>query len=420
MTSDDPELELDEEARHVLRRSPRELTVPSFAEVRARSERRSSLALVPAAAILIVLAFVIGNVLGERRAGISSPTVGPSTSEAVASPSPSSAQPAATLSAKTAVVLASGLTFVRENDGTRLGAINAPSGLFAVSPDGRRVAYFAGPGFDELWLAEVAHLDRAQRVHSIAPDFAGGLVWSTDGMGLLFSSQSRERVPGPEGEPVQSSLEGLHLDPRQGDARERFATQSNVSIRPLLWVREPKLVAAVTPAGQKGPGGYIAVSGGRGTFWTLPDAMRNDVLVGWPVASSDGRWVASVYRTALRATEIRVWPSDDLARVTQLRDTSLGREIAAARWRPGSLELLVEVGGSLEIWTRDGTTRRVADLRGSVSAVRWDGSAVYTEPDRGPAELIEVDTGRRATLPPQLTSPSSVAGTRIAASVRLE
>jgi hypothetical protein len=415
VTRDDRELEEDEEARRILRRAPGQLSVPSFAEVRARAQHRSSWGLVPAAAILVILAFVMGNALGERRAGVASPT-----GTAASSPGQSSAQPAASLSAKTAVVLASGLTFVREYDGTRLGAIDAPLGLFAVSPDGTRVAYFTGPGFDELWVADVARLERAQRVLSIAPNFAGGLVWSTDGMGLLFSSQSRDRTPGPEGEPVQSSLEGLHLDLRIGDqpTREQFATQTNLSIRPLIWVREPRLVGAVTPLGQKGPGGYMVVSGDRSTFWSLPDA--NDAVVSWPVASSDGRWVSSVYRSGFRATEIRVWPSDDLARVTVLRDAALGREIAAARWRPGTLELLVEVGGSLEVWTRDGTKRRVADLRGQVSAVRWDGSAVYTEPDRGPAELIEIDTGRRATLPPQLTSPSSVAGTRIAASVRLE
>jgi hypothetical protein len=410
MTGVDPELERDEAARHILRRAPSGLVVPPFAQVHRRAERRSPLGLVAATAAVLIIALVVGNAIGERRANLAQQTTTPSVSTPAASAT-GAGQPAS-LGSRYAIVSGS-LTFARENDGARVGSIDAP--IWAISPDGLRVAYFPGPGFDELWVADVAHLDRPQRVLSIAPRFSGGVVWSTDSKGVLFSARSRERVPGVEGEPIDSMLEGLHLDENR---REPFATQSAVSIRPLLWVREPRIVAAVTPAGQKGPGGYIAIAGGRASFWALPDATRVEVSVGWPVASSDGRWVASVYRYGLRGTQLRVWPSDDPTRVTDLTDVPLVREIASARWRPGTLELIVEVGGRIEVWDREGRRRNVGDLRGSVSAVRWDGTAVYAGTFGGASEVIEIDTGRRAPLPDIPVMGAALSS--IVASARLE
>jgi hypothetical protein len=411
VTRGDPELERDEAARHILRRAPSGLVVPPFTQVRRRAERRSSFGLVAASAGVLIVALVVGNAIGERRANLAQQTTTPSVATPAASASGAAGQPAA-LSARYAVVSGS-MVLTRESDGISVGSISAPQGPFAVSQDGARIAYFPGPGFDELWIADVAHLDRPQRVLSIAPRFSGGVVWSTDSKGVLFSASSRERVPGVEGEPLQSSLEGVHLDENR---REPFMSQSNLSIRPLLWVREPKIVAGVTPFGQKGPGGYVAISGGAAKTWSIPDAARADVSVGRPVASSDGRWVAATYRYSTR-TLIRVWPSEDLARATELEAPS--GEIGSALWRPGSLDLAVDVGGSLEVWDRDGAKRRVADLGGrSLAAFRWDGSAVYAGTMGGSTEVIEIDTGRRAPLPeiPVMgATPSS-----IFASARLE
>lgn len=410
MTRGDPELERDEAARQILRRAPSGLVVPPFAQVRRRVERRSSFGLVAATAAVLVLALVVGNAIGERRANLAQQTTTPSIATPAASVT-AAANQAATLSPRYAIVGGS-LTFARESDGARVGSIDAPLGAWAISPDGARVAYFPGPSFDELWVVDVAHLDRPQRVLSIAPRFSGGLVWSTDSKGVLFTSSSRERAPGVEGEPLQSTLEGLHIDTNR---RETFAERTNLYVRPLLWVREPTIVAAVTGLGQKGPGEYMAVSGGRGTTWSLPDAARADVSMHWPVASSDGRWVAAAYRYGAR-TLIRAWPSEDLSRATELEVP--GTEIRSTLWRPGTHDLAVDAGGVLELWQRDGAKRRVVDLGGrSLIALRWDGSAAYAS-DGGPIELIEIDTGRHAALPSSISVRFALVGA--IASARLE
>jgi hypothetical protein len=410
VTRGDPDLERDEAARHILRRAPNGLVVPPFAQVRRRAERRSPLGLLAAMAAVLIVALVIGNVIGERRANLAQQTTTPSLSTPAASATGVQGQ-AATLSARYAIVSGS-LTFARESDGARVGSIDSPMGVWAISPDGARLAYFPGPGFDELWVADVAHLDRAQRLLSIAPRFSGGLVWSTDGRGVLFSAQSRERVPGVEGPPIEAALEGLHLDDNR---RELFAEQPNTSVRPLLWVREPRIVAAVTPFGQKGPGGYIAVSASGAKFWSLPDAAQANVIVGGPIASSDGRWVAAGYRYGARSL-IRLWPSEDLSRAIELE--SPGTEIRLALWRPDSLEMAVETGGALELWQPGGAKRRVIDLGGrSLIAFRWDGSAVYAS-DGGPIEVIEIDTGRHAQLPGSISVRFALVGA--ISSARLE
>lgn len=348
--------------------------------------RRSWVALVPVAAMLLVVAIVIAD-----PARLSTEVAQPTTTPLI------SAGSAATLSARYAVVTGS-MTFTRESDGVRVGSLSASPGSFAVSPDGTRIAYIPGPGFDELWIADVGNLDRPRRVLSIAPRLAGGLVWSTDGKGILFSTQSTERAPGPGGGPLDSTLDAVHLDTNR---REAFLGPGNVSIRPLVWVREPRFVAAVRPFGQKGPGEYVAISAAGAKFWALPDAARAGVSVDWPIASSDGRWVAAQYRYGARGM-IRVWPSEDLARATELE--SPGTEIKSALWRPGSLDIGVDVSGALELWQRDGVKRRVADLGGgSLIAFRWDGSAAYVGKTEGPLELIEIDTGRRVQLPASIS-----------------
>jgi hypothetical protein len=333
----------------------------------------------------------------------------------------SDARPAAApprLSGRNAIVIAVSLprlSIAREADGARVGDIDVRSGVFAISPDATRVAYLVGPDA-EIWIADVPHIDRAQRLLSVAPLVATGLVWSTDGKGILFSTRTREQVPGPEGEPLQVTLEGIHLDPNR---RELFWEQPQVSVHPLLWVREPKTVTAVFGAGQKGPSQYLAVSAGGARSWAITDATRPEVSVGSFLPSSNGRWAAALYHYGSRAL-IRVWPAEDFASAVELE--SPGADVRSMVWRPGGLEIAVDAGGVLELWTRDGTRRRVADLGGRfLSAFRWDGSAIYAGSLTGQAELIEVDTGRHVQLPGIISTISSGPfGTGIVASARLE
>ncbi|MEP7335757.1 MAG: hypothetical protein ABI717_08260 [Actinomycetota bacterium] len=288
---------------------------------------------------------------------------------------------------------------VRESDGQVTATLSRELTPRAISPDGTRIAYFMAPAYDELWLADTADLDHPRRLLSISPRFTGGLVWSTDGNGILFTSHTRERVPGVESAPLEARLEGLHLDT---DLRESFAERSEISLRPLLWAREQRVVAAVGGFGQKGPGDYLVVDRGAAKTSSLPDATRNDVTVAWPQASSDARWVSALVRYGTTRTVLRVWPSEDLGRAIDVEPA--GRQIRSTLWRPGTSELAVDVDGTLEVWARDGTNRRqIADLAGNwLHAFRWDGTAIYAGREGGRpgiVDLIEIGTGRRVPLP---------------------
>lgn len=393
----------DDDVARVLRRVPRDTATPPYSMVEARLGRRAPLPLALAAgAAAVLLAAVVGNALGEWRDGtpLASPSPTPETSPAatatpVAEASPTAtalASPTATATPTPGPVLSDrfGFVWLRDFNGpgvevmTETGQrrFELPTGSYsfsecscAVSPDGRRIAYwtsYAQPGETELRIVDVARPTQTTTLYRApADERVSGAVWSSDGTGILFSTEGINPPGSPPGGPPDSAL--LVIEARGGDPRVLVETNSGAPIYiPLGWDR----AAGIAAAGETGEGGTMF---GYLTVRTDGDpAPRETRLTEGPfmlsvAASSDQRFVMGSF-PGTQGLEARWWKLGDISSMSSVPNVDF------ALWRPGTPQIA---------WI-DGNTLRLLDVESGATAVggtfpepvdrltafRQDGSAV--------------------------------------------
>lgn len=341
-----------------------------------------------AVAAVLVLALIVGLQLRDRTDTAAAPSTSPR-------PSPTSSAPggvAPTVSPTTAAspspvpsagaVLNDSFGFImtevgasasiRGETGTTVATLNGFR--FVVSPNGDRIAYVAleGRGAAVHVRTIAGGADRTGPSFGETEGGVTGMVWSTDGTGLLIAS-GRAADTGPV--PTTPAL--LQAFDLSGGGPTLVATRQDGRVyAPIAWDRAAKFVAAA----ETGAGGFasayftfdLSQSPPRAT--STPIAGRSSI----PVASSDGKFALL---SELDSKEVRYWPLADFSAIKKA-----GTATSGALWQPGSHRIGFIAGDAFLLFQVDDSTTATA-FRGvktgtptqpgaSIRTFRADGSAV--------------------------------------------
>ncbi|HEV8654270.1 MAG TPA: hypothetical protein VGR85_01995 [Candidatus Limnocylindria bacterium] len=355
-------------------------------------------------AMTLVAALVLGAAIGERRAALSS--IPPS--------------PARTADRYGIIVASGGPVVRREDDATQIARLydepihrggSELGVLHGVSPDGRRVAYWiwgaSPPGLGSLTLTKLALFDAnsgTTRELLSLPDAAGsGVVWSTDGSGLLVGVGWNSGAASANG-PNLARLRTIDLATGKADdvgpAIDSGAS-GNATLRPLLWDRAADRIVALAAAGNANYAtSIVVIDHGNAQSYVLDGHFLN-YSIG---ISSDGKTLAGA-RT--RDFALVAWPVADYAARTEIVPKP-GERILSLWWRPRSDQLYFAHDNGLtadpaqwsrlEVWRPGVDSPRVVDPSPSVMGIlfRFDGSAYFASYATAfnSLELVETDSGR--------------------------
>lgn len=349
-------------------------------------------------ALVLVVALVVGQATGERRAPLAS------------SPPPMDA-------AYGLIVQFGGPRVVREDapalpplaqlyqepvhrGGAELAVVHA------TSPDGTRVAYWAWgtspAGLGSLSLTRLALYDAAvgtpRDVLSLPNEGGAGVVWSTDGGGLLISVIANSGA----GESGAQLAQLRTIDLATGTVTSvgpRFGAQSasggpfaatprptpapgaQITMKPLLWDRAAdRIVAAVATPNPSYASSIMVID--RGVVSSYP--LEGQFLTSTLAVSPDGKTIAGA-RT--RDFALVAWPVTDYGGRDEIVPAA-GERILSLWWRPRTDQLyflhdnslattdLSAMWSRLEVWRPGAGGPRVVDASaGPWLLFRADGSA---------------------------------------------
>jgi hypothetical protein len=381
------------------------------------TRQRAIAAAAAAVLVVLVIALTIG-VIGPRtespRASSS-----PSIAAASATPSATAASPSATaLSPRpsaTAVdarygylaVGGGGFALVDESGTTiQQYGCGAPGRgcnetMLAVSPDGRRVAFWLS-GQTPRWevrIFDVAAPTAVRTVVTLPEGFEGlGMAWATDSRGLLFAAQT-VGYGGITGGAGRATLSAVDVT-TPGPATDVMPTRTDGAFyRPLAWDRTRDIIAAVT----SGEGGFVfeyAVKEGDRYSATRAAAGQ---FTAWQVdAAPDATRVLAI---DLSANVVRIWSVTSFAGSFEVRPGTGGR-ISAVRWRSAN-EVAWSYGERLDVFVpQTSTSRTVYTASGGVRivALRPDGTGALVASGGSPnvsVGMVNVDmaTGAATSRP---------------------
>lgn len=409
----DGDLAQEDRIAAVLRRRPKDASVPPFTSVEARLRRRASpwLVLVTSSGVL-VLALLVGIAIGDRRA---SPAASPAATTSAgatpsvpptlnASPSPSAA-PASIFSERFSFV------WVQEPNGLQIrpetgsGGLTVPALPYSfsrcsckVSPEGTRLAYWTTrttPDAPELRILDLARPTQATTIYRAAADRRiSAAAWSSDGRGVLFSLEGISAPGSPVGNPPNPSLLIIDLD--SGSAKT-LDVGAGLYV-PLGWDR----AAGIAVAAISGEGGYMT---GYLAVRTSGDPAPRQTPVTEPIymlsvdVSSDQRYALGVFfEYGQTGGALRWWKLADLSSAKAV--TQVGSQFAA-KWRPGTAEIGYIAGDILQLANVErATTRPAGKYPGpdfNLVAFRQDGSAAVGV-GGDVAVMLEIASGRTESL----------------------
>jgi len=272
-------------------------------------------------------------------------------------------------------------TIRKESGSPGTGTQFAPQTL-SVSADGTRIAYWTlYPAQPELHVLNAGSGTEQTLVTLPADQRGGGVAWSTDGAGLLYSTESGGSVGGGPNSATLNIYE-LATSGRHGATID---TQTNTGLyyRPIAWDRSASLAAA----------GLVAEGGSMWSYVTVrfnPDktfsTQRVDtgtpghlgILMQSVRASTDAHFALGV---DFESGDITWWPLSDATARTSQR----GAGKRGALWRPGTHEIgflgpsdqfwlgNVDTAGSLGLCC---TAFSAAPAASTLRTFRADGTAV--------------------------------------------
>ena len=225
-----------------------------------------------AAAAVAVLAIIIVIGLQPREAGVASPSGSPTgSSSGTPGASPSTVGSVGSTASASAAGIPTGTynddfgfvltepgqgttTSTRRESGTRLGSFDQAQ--FAVSPDGRQIAWFtpfsAQP--QQLRVASASNVTQSQVLRTVgATERGGAIVWSNDASGLLYVVSTTDNPPGPG--PETPSIYTVHTFDLRGTTDRVVLTSTirGLVYQPYAWDRAANLAAV----GETGGGGFL-------------------------------------------------------------------------------------------------------------------------------------------------------------------
>lgn len=448
-------------------------SLPTFSvpmPLRAPS-RRSALGVVLRAstmlagsALLIVLALVVGQAMGERRSSLASSPPGEKAYGLIIQ----SGGPSVVREDNPLASLAQLYQEPSHRGGVELGVVHA------VSPDGTRVAYWIwGPspaGLGSLSLTRLALYDATtgtiRDVLSLPNEAGGGIVWSTDGSGLLISvlssggsAQSGQQLAQLRTIDVATGAIN-NVGPAIGAQRASggpFAPSTplptptpggQIALKPLLWDRAAdRIAAAVAAPNPSYVSSIMVIDHGAASSTTL--LAEGEFLTSTLAVSPDGMTIAGA-RT--RDFALVTWPIADYAKRNEIVPAP-GERILSLWWRPTTNDLYflrdisvtLPSGGStatrLEVWRPGAGGPRVIDHTAGPSLLfRADGSAYLMVRPGSTAQVtydvVDANDGRvlgqianarvagtlllpRGTQPGAVVTPPTTVGPKATASVSL-
>jgi hypothetical protein len=358
--------------------------------------------------LVIVIALVFGQTVGDRRSVLAS-----------APPSDNGYG---------LIVQGGGPSVVREDDPTaRLAQLYEEPvhrGGFdlgivhATSPDGTRVAYWIwGPspaGLGSLSLTRLALYEASagtiREVLSLPNEGGGGVVWSTDGGGLLISVLASR---GGESGAQLAQLRTVDLatgtvtsvgptfgaqpasgGPFAASPQPTPAPGAQIGMKPLFWDRVGDRIVAVVAAPNPNYASSILVFDHGVLTTTYP--LEGQFLTSTLAVSPDGRTIAGA-RT--RDFALVAWPIADYARRDEIVPAA-GERILSLWWRPKTDQLYFFHDNSLattapsgswsrlEVWRPGAASPRVVDANAGVGLLfRFDGSAYLMARTNGTAQV---------------------------------
>ena len=269
----------------------------------------------------------------------------------------------------------------RERDGST--AFELDGVLPAVSPDGRRLAYWRttpNVGPTDLRVLDIADPRSDRSVLALSGRTLGGpMVWAAGYPGLFVVTESVERAGHC---PVSSTLLTVDLTVTPAATRSASGRPSACVHLPLAWSPFNAVAAVIG----MGPGGYATeylTWDPRSTTVTSAEVPRL-LLAGSVQASTDGLVIAGLEDSL---TVVRVWPTDDITKTA--RSTQPARIGPLLLWRPAftaHYEIVWSTGQRVEIFSRPpGTASPVVTTAARAVAIRPDGSAVLLAEGTGPS-----------------------------------
>ena len=357
----------DKDLTHLFVRDLDEIPLPERGAWRRTSRgentaMRASRMLLTAGAVVAVLAIalIVGLQLNQRQQGVAAPSASP-TASPIRTPgaSPSTVGSVGTTASPSPAASATGgynddfgfvltepgagrTTTVRRESGTRLGSFDQEQ--FAVSPDGRQIAWFTpfGAQPQQLRVASAADVTQSQILRTIpATERGGPIVWSNDASGLLYVVSTTDNAPSG-GPPETPSIYTVHtFDMRGTTTPDRAVLTSptrGLVYQPYAWDR----AANVAAVGETGGGGFLGSYdvirfNGTEAVTTKTAAVPFAQMAAFSVrASSDAKLVLGP--TFANGGSLEWWPLADFG----TRQTITGA--LNGLWRPQTHEVAT-VGG---------------------------------------------------------------------------
>ena len=319
-------------------------------------------------------------------------------------------------------------TTVRSESGARLGSFDQSH--FAVSPDGRQVAWFTPNGSQQqLRVANASDVTKAIFSSGLGPNERGGtIVWANDGSGLLYQTYTIEPAPSPPSPPGNSSLYAVRrLDLRSAAPSQVVLTSSirGLVLEPIAWDRAANVAAVV----ETGEGGFM------GSYDVIRFNGADAVTTKNPVVTFGGQYLAFSVRASSDAklvfgaaigngaSGLEWWPIADFATRKQIPGSSNGL------WRPQTHEVATVGGcagdaacgpnGGVRLFDVDKNAGRIVYGLGTanmnLSAFRADGSALIIHAPQAPGANMYDYT----LVPLSGASPITFKEVNVLASVRL-
>jgi len=402
----------DKDLTHLFVRDLDEIPLPARGAWRRVSGRettlmRASRSLVTAGAVVAVLAIalLIGFQLRDRSTTAASPSASPTpsaTAGTIVAPSAS-----ATLNATVApgagtynddfgfimtdVVPAAS---VRAESGAPRPGLSFSAQGFAVSPDGKNVAYWtvgAGSGPQQLrTFTTLGNATEQAWVTLAAGQRGGGIAWSSDGAALLYSTETGNFGISGGANSATLNVYELAANGRHGTTID---TQTNTGwlYRPIAWDRSANLVAAALTGEGASMTFYVTVRLNPDNSYTVQrvDNRSRDSGLSLGTASTDGKLVLAIDGFS---GNILWWPLADIG----AKKTASGTGKTGARWQPGTHKIgFISADGSFVLFqTDDGsasTPFRGVKAGSTVRTFRADGTAVVLAFAPGSAGLGSTD-----------------------------
>jgi hypothetical protein len=262
--------------------------------------------------------------------------------------------------------------FRKESSNARLASFDQQG--FAVSPDGRFTAFWK-PG-SPVQLRVTGGASEQTYVTLAAGVRGGGIAWSSDGAGLLYSTETGNFGIGGGTNSANLNIYEVAPNGRHGTVID---TQANTGwlYRPLAWDRSANLAAAGLTGEGAGMAYYLTLkidpSAGASTVNKV-DTRGNGMDMGGIHASSDAKFVLGTDGTT---GNVKFWPVGDYA----ANKTAAGTGRTGAQWQPGTHKIgFISADASFVLFTADdgsaSTVFRGVKPGSTVRMFRADGTAV--------------------------------------------